>query len=97
MDGVAHEVRARRLNVQEVVLNALASHEHVVKKGSVSLVVRTTNDPDDGSYEEVTFVVWTDAINRRGRKVTIDNLGRIVSIVAYSVEIEDLHQTPPMT
>ena len=94
MDGVANAVRARRLNVQEAVVNALASHEHVVKKGSVSLVVRTTNDPDDGSYEEVTFVVWTDAINRRGRKVTIDNLGRIVSIVAYSVEIEDF---PPDT
>ena len=50
-------------------------------KGDISLIYT--------SSDEVTFVLWTNVVSRTARRVTIDNLGRIVTIVAYSVPEEN--------
>jgi len=53
----------------------------VIVDGNISLV--------EGSDLEVFFVQWTSAISRRGRRVTLDQQNRIITIVPAAVPVLD--------
>ena len=50
----------------------------------ISLVALDSEDRD------VAFVHWTDATERRGRRLTVRRDGTIVAIVPYRVVVEDM-------
>ena len=79
MNRVSARAIAQRSRLQEALASAAAG---LGKQFEVRLISRIATD------EDVLFVVWTDTNARKARRVSLDKMNRIKSIVAYAVPVE---------
>lgn len=87
IDAVVAEQSARLAVIEaayrNVTLYSSGANSTPVDRGH-SLVVRCRAEEADSF-----FVRWTDASNRQGRRLSIDEFGRVKTIVAFAVPVED--------
>ena len=81
-------VRAVTAKRAEVVAALELSHEqsdHPLRNFGLSLVVHATDDEET----EVAFVQWQSAATMDARAVSLDSLGRIITMVGFTVPVRN--------
>ena len=78
-ETLAAEVDANIKALQTAIETAAYYSRHPIRDKAVSLVVQG---------ESADLVQWTSVTEKKGRKVAIDHMNRVKSIVAYAVPIQ---------
>ena len=84
VNDINARIAANADNVRDARARAANNAEPPIRDGDVSLILRETD-------QDVCFVVWLNVVSRTARRVTVDNLGRVVAIVPYAVPVITPH------